>query len=158
MKAEDKKTAKQFYIEQTGTIEYDSVITLASYELFQWMEEYHLFKQKEEQVTDKDKNESLEEIRSKHTRAWFNEEDDLDDPKTGHMPWPEVLEAMEEYASQSKDTVSDEDEKKYTIVTLKNLFLMGFESGESGLSYEKAIYWFDKIYKIKPSIEPQQVN
>ena len=50
-----------------------------------------------------EQGESAEEIRNNHTRTWFSEDDDIDDPKTGFMPWPEVLKAMEEYAQLSPD-------------------------------------------------------
>lgn len=43
------------------------------------------------------KSVSAEEIRDKYSRQWFNETDDIDDPNTGYMAWPDVLKAMKEY-------------------------------------------------------------
>ena len=46
---------------------------------------------------DRCKRVSAEKIRDKYSRLWFNETDDIDDPNTGYMAWPDVLKAMKEY-------------------------------------------------------------
>ena len=61
-----------------------------------FVDEY-LASKTDQETNEQPKSVSAEEIRDKYSRQWFNETDDIDDPNTGFMAWPDVLKAMKEY-------------------------------------------------------------